>query len=157
MRIIIKTLLLITLYLPLVILSQSSNAEIFRWVDEQGRVQFSDSPNPNYQMQSLSVKTDPQANVVDIKRLQDKALHLKKQRLSREKAAVKRTKAKRQKQLRYEKTIAKAKKQKEACKKARINEDLAFRQRGKSKGLTAMRKALERYEKKRMIRVNRCQ
>lgn len=154
---IITTSVLFVICCQLLVLPNSLNAEIYRWVDDQGRVQFSDSPNPNYQMHSLSVTTDSPANVVDIKRLQDKALELKKQRLRREKDAVKRTKAKRQKQRGYEKEIAKAKKQKEACKKARINEDLAFRQRGKSRGLTAMRKSLERYEKKRMIRVNRCQ
>lgn len=157
MRTIIEKLWFVVFYLSLLVLSSNSNAEIYRWVDDQGRVQFSDSPNPNYQAQGLTGTIDRTGTPVDIKRLQSKAQQLKEQRLTREKKAAKRTKAKRQKQLRYEKKIAKAKKQKEACKNARIKEDLAFRQRSKSRSLTAMRKALERYEKKRMIRINRCQ
>lgn len=153
----IESLFFLAFYLYIGVLSSTSNAEIYRWVDDQGRVQFSDSPNPNYQAQSLTGTAVRENSPVDIKLLQGKAHKLKQERISREKETLKRVNAKRQKRLRYEKKIAKAKKQKEACKNARIKEDLAFRQRSKSRSLIAMRKALERYEKKRMIRINRCQ
>lgn len=157
MRSIIKNLSSITFYLVIVLASNVTSAEIYRWVDHQGRIQYSDSPGPDYHSQALAVTDEHAKKTVDVKSLQNKAEQLKQERLSREKEAGKRLKAKRKKRLRYEKKLAKAKKRKKECLIARKKEDLAFRQRSKSRSLTAMRKALERYEKKRMIRVRRCQ
>ncbi len=132
-------------------------AEIYRWVDEKGRVQFSDSLNPNYGSQALVSKAGSTGNTTDIKQLQKTAKQLKQQRLKREGDTKKLLKSRRKKQLNNEKRIAKKKRKKDACDNARKKENLAFRQRSKSKNLTAMRKALDRYEKKRVIRINKCQ
>ncbi|OUS40029.1 hypothetical protein A9R00_08100 [Oleispira antarctica] len=133
------------------------HADIYRWVDEKGRVQFSDSPNPNYGSQALVGKIATPAKATDITQLQKTAKQLKRQRLKRESDAEKLFKDKRKKRLNNEKRIAKKKRKKEACDNARKKENLAFRQRSKSRNLTAMRKALDRYKKKRMIRINKCQ
>jgi hypothetical protein len=156
MRHIIKNFTALFFSLQLLLLSGFTTAEIYRWVDEKGRVQFSDSPDPNYHSQALASKNPSAIPPADIKSLQKKANKLKQDRLKRERDAEKLFKAQRQKRVRNEKRIAKKKKQKQACYNARKKEDLAFRQRSKSRNLTAMRKALERYEKKRVIRINKC-
>lgn len=157
MRYIIKESLIISITFQLIFISSLSTAEIYRWVDDKGRIQFSDSPNPNYNSQALANTSGSPEPVLDVSSLQRTARQLKQDRLKREKAAKKLAKAKRQKRLRNEKIIAKKKKKKQACDNAQKKENLAFRQRTKSRNLTAMRKALERYEKKRMIRIKRCQ
>lgn len=149
--------LLIAYFIFILIPPLAVHADIYRWVDEKGRVQFSDSPNPNYGSQALVSKTDSLGSTTDIKQLQIDAKQLKQQRLKREGDTKKILQSKRKKRLKNEKRIATKKRKKQACDNARKKEDLAFRQRGKSRNLTAMRKALERYEKKRMIRINKCQ
>ena len=160
MRYIIKKIWVLFFSLPILLLSGLATAEIYRWVDEKGRVQFSDSPDPNYHSQALTsrVNTAHTAHsITDIKSLQRTAKKLKQERLKRERQAKKMFQLKRQKRLKNEKIIAKKKKKKLACDKARKKENLAFRQRTKSRNLTAMRKALERYEKKKVIRIKKCQ
>ena len=149
--------LLIAYFIFILIPPLAAHADIYRWVDEKGRVQFSDSPNPNYDSQALVSKTDSLGSTTDIKQLQKDAKQLKQQRLQRESDAKKVLQSKRKKRLKNEKRIATKKRKKQACDNARKKEDLAFRQRGKSRNLTAMRKTLERYEKKRKIRINKCQ
>ena len=150
-KLFIPTIIFISL-IPLVV-----RADIYRWVDEKGRVQFSDSPNPNYGSQALVNKIDSLGNTTDIKQLQKSAKLLKQQRLKRESDAKKVLQSKRKQRLKNEKRIASKKRKKQACDNAKKNENLAFRQRSKSRNLSAMRKALARYEKKRMIRINKCQ
>ncbi|MBL4797655.1 MAG: DUF4124 domain-containing protein [Oleispira sp.] len=160
MRYIIKNMLVLFFSLPILLLSDSATAEIYRWVDEKGRVQFSDSPDPNYHSQALTSRvntTNTAHSITDIKSLQRTAKQLKRERLKREGQAKKIFQIRRQKRLKNEKIIAKKKKKKRACDNAQKKESLAFRQRSKSRNLTAMRKALEQYEKKRMIRINKCQ
>ena len=156
MRYVIKKILIAHI-ISILLLSLAVRADIYRWVDEKGRVQFSDSPNPNYGSQALVSKTDTLGNTTDIKLLQKAAKQLKQQRLKRESDTKKIAQSNRKKRLKNEKRIASKKKKKQACDNARKKENLAFRQRGKSRSLTAMRKALDRYEKKRMIRINKCQ
>jgi hypothetical protein len=155
-HIIIKVLHLFFSF-QLIFSSGSAAAQIYRWVDDSGRVQFSDSPDPNYHSQVLTSTAHSVRPSIDVKLLQKKAKRLKQNRLKRESAAAKIFNAKRQKRLRNEKKIVKKKKQMQACYSAREKENLAFRQRSKSRNLTAMRKALGRYEKKKMIRINKCQ
>jgi len=137
-------------------LSNSAFAEIYRWLDDNGRVQFSDSPDPNYNSQALANTTTSVRPFVDIKLLQNKAKELKQDRLKRERIAEKLFTAQRQKRLRNEKVIANKKKREQACYNAQKKENLAFRQRSKGRKLVAMRKALDRYEKKREIRIKKC-
>lgn len=160
MRYIIKNILVLFFSLPTLFLSELATAEIYRWVDEKGRVQFSDSPDPNYHSQALTSKantTNTAHRISDIKLLQRTAKKLKQERLKREGQAKILFQVKRQKRLKNEKIIAKKKKRKLACNNAQKKENLAFRQRSKSRNLTAMRKALERYEKKKVIRIKKCQ
>ena len=157
MRCIIEKSPTLIFILQLTFIPSLATAEVYRWVDDKGRVQFSDSPNPNYHSQAFANTPGSVNPSTDVQSLQKKAKQLKKDRLKRERGAAKVLKAKRQKRLKNEKRIAKIKKQKQACDIARKKENLAFRQRTKSRNLTAMRKALERYEKKRMIRIKRCQ
>ena len=160
MRYIIKRIWVLFFSLPILLLSGLATAEIYRWVDEKGRVQFSDSPDPNYHSQALTSRvntTNTAHSITDIKSLQRTATKLKQERLKRERQAKKMFQLKRQKRLRNEKIIAKKKKKKLACDNAQKKENLAFRQRTKSRNLTAMRKALERYEKKKVIRIKKCQ
>jgi hypothetical protein len=131
-------------------------AEIYRYVDDQGRVQFSDNPNSNYNVQAISSGVSTSRNEVDVEALESKAQQLKQNRLEREKHANKLIQKKRKARLKYQKALAKKKKKEEACELARIKENLAFRNRSKSRNLTAMRKALEQYEKKRKMRIKKC-
>jgi hypothetical protein len=154
----------IILYLLLTI-SHLAHAEVFRWVDTQGRVQFSDVPNTKSAnikaaSQALKAKTD----AVDHKKISNKepkdlkaiAHKMKKERLAREKAKKKRDKNRQVKLKKHQKQLAAAKKKKLACKKAKEKEDLAFRKRTQQQGLLKMRKALANYEKKREARRKKC-
>lgn len=156
MRYIIEKFLVLIFSFQLLQLSGIATAEIYRWVDEKGRVQFSDSPDPNYHSRVLTSKAST-TNTTDIKQLQRTAKKLKQERLRRERETKKTFQVNRQKRLNNEKIIAKIKKKKLACYNAKKKENLAFRQRSKSRNLAAMRKALDRYEKKRVIRINKCQ
>lgn len=137
-------------------ISPHMQAEIYRYVDDQGRVQFSDNPNANYNVQAISSGVSTSRNEVDVEALESKAQQLKQNRLEREKHANKLIQQKRKARLKYQKALAKKKKKKEACELARKKENLAFRNRSKSRNLTAMRKALEQYEKKRKMRIKKC-
>jgi hypothetical protein len=157
MRHIIKKYLALFFSLQLIIFSSSASAEIYRWVDAHGRVQFSDNPDPNYNSQALVNTASSVSSHIDIPLLQKKAQQLKQERLKRKRDTEKLFKNKRQKRLRNEKMIAKKKKKKQVCDNAQKKENLAFRQRSKSRSLDAMRKALARYEKKKVIRIKKCQ
>lgn len=150
--------------------SQLTHAEVFRWVDNQGRVQFSDIPNlvkkndnlPN--TKTVSQPSNQGADVIGHKKISHKepkdlnaiAKKMKKERLMREKAKKKREKKRKAKLKKHQKQLAAAKKKKLACKKAKENEDLAFRKRTQQQGLLKMRKALANYEKKREARRKKC-
>lgn len=132
-------------------------AEIYRWVDEDGRVQFSDYPKPDYDSQAITSGQRSVGDKPNLKELEKTAQKLKKSRLQREAAADKLIQEKRKKRIKREKAIAKKKKREADCEAAREKEYLAFKNRSKSRNLTAMRKALERYEKKRKLRIKKCQ
>ena len=157
MRYIIEKHLVLLFSLFFLFLPCLSAAEIYRWVDNKGRIQFSDSPNPDYQTQALASSYKSVSASFDLQVLQKKAKQLKQDRLEREKAVKKAFNTKRQKRLRNERAIAKRNKKKQACDNAKKKENLAFRQRTKSRRLMAMRRALERYENKRLIRIKKCQ
>jgi hypothetical protein len=133
------------------------HGEIYRWVDDNGRVQFSDYPKPNYDSQAITSGQHSVGDKPNLKELEKTAQQLKKDRLKREVAADKLIQEQRKKRIKREKAIAKKKKREEACEAAREKEYLAFKNRSKSRNLTAMRKALERYEKKRKLRIKKCQ
>ena len=152
--------------------SQLTHAEVFRLVDKQGRVQFSDIPNlekktkndnlPN--TKTVSQPSNQYADVIGHKKISNKepkdlnaiAKKMKKERLVREKSKKKREKNRKAKLKKHQKQLAAAKKKKLACKKAKENEDLAFRKRTQQQGLLKMRKALANYEKKREARRKKC-
>ena len=157
------------LYLLLMI-SHLAHAEIYRWVNSHGRVEFSDVPNTKAVTtkavntktanQALKVKTDG----VDQKKISNKqpkdlkaiARKMKKERLAREKVKKKRERNRQIKLKKHKKQLVAAKKKKLACKKAKEKEDLAFRKRTQQQGLLSMRKALANYEKKRKTRLKKC-
>lgn len=152
------------LYLLLMI-SHLAHAEIYRWVNSHGRVEFSDVPNTKAvntktANQVLKVKTDG----VDQKKISNKqpkdlkaiARKMKKERLAREKVKKKRERNRQIKLKKHKKQLVAAKKKKLACKKAKEKEDLAFRKRTQQQGLLSMRKALANYEKKRKTRLKKC-
>ena len=142
------------------IYSVQISAEIYQWVDSEGRQQFSDSPKEKYSSvgYASSVKSNPlvKPESKDLKELEDIAKNFKKDRLKREKIRAKENKARVLKNKKREKQLAAAKKRKLACKKAKKKEDLAFRQRTQRKSLTNTRKALSNYEKKRAARIEKC-
>lgn len=139
------------------ITTQPVYAEIYRWVDDDGRVQFSDYPKPNYDSQAISNGQHSIGGKPNLKELEQAAQQLKKSRLERKDAAEKLIQEKRRKRIKREAAIAKKKKRKADCEAAREKEYLAFKNRSKSRNLAAMRKALERYEKKRKLRIKKCQ
>lgn len=141
-------------------ISHLAHAEIFKWVDNQGRVQFSDVPNTKAASQPLKQQT----HVTDHKKISNKepkdlngiAQQMKNERLAREKAKKKREKTRKIKLKKHQKQLAAAKKKQLACKKAKQKEDVAFRKRTQQQGLLKMRKALANYEKKRAARRKKC-
>ena len=141
-------------------ISHFAHAEIFKWVDNQGRVQFSDVPNTKAASQPLKQQT----HVTDHKKIVNKepkdlngiAQQMKKERLARDKAKKKRAKTRKIKLKKHQKQLAAAKKKQLACKKAKQKEDVAFRKRTQQQGLLQMRKALANYEKKRAARRKKC-
>ena len=137
--------------------TSAAYGEIYRWVDEDGRVQFSDYPKPNYDSQAITSGQRSVGDKPNLKELEKTAQQLKRSRLKREVAADKLIQEKRKKRIKREKAIAKKKKREADCEAAREKEYLAFKNRSKSRNLTAMRKALERYEKKRKLRIKKCQ
>lgn len=142
------------------IYSSQSFAEIYQWVDSEGRQQFSDSPKEEYSSvgYASSVKSNAlrKSDSKNSKELEDIAKDFKKDRLKREKIREKENKARVLKNKKREKKLAAVKKRKLACKKAKKKEDLAFRQRIQRKSLSNMRKALANYEKKRATRIEKC-
>ena len=62
-------------------ISPHMQAEIYRYVDDQGRVQFSDNPNANYKVQAISSGVSTSRNDVDVEALESKAQQLKQNRL----------------------------------------------------------------------------
>lgn len=136
-------------------------AEIYQWVDSEGRHQFSDSPNKKYTTSGYAQShennnSSPINNSKIPKDLERIALKLKNSRLKREQDRAKEDKARAKKDKKRKKQLAVAKKRKLACKNARDKEDLAFRSRTQRQGLTQMRKALANYEKKQKIRREKC-
>jgi hypothetical protein len=136
-------------------------AEIYQWIDSEGRPQFSDSPNEEYSSSgyAYSHKNNTPSHVNSSKSpkaLEGIAIELKNNRLKREQERIKADKAKARKDKKRQKQLAAVKKRKLACKKARNKEDLAFRSRTKRQGLMQMRKALANYEKKQKIRRDKC-
>jgi hypothetical protein len=148
---------------------------IYKTIDENGRVHFSDSPraqnSENYSANGYSTssldanpvssalrqKSETQTKEVDTGELEQIATDLKKERLQREKLRKKeRSKAKKKRQQQKKKVAAKKKKIK-ACQLARVKEDKAFRKRMKAKDLSQSESALENYEKKRDVRKKKCQ
>ncbi|MEH6448672.1 MAG: DUF4124 domain-containing protein [Oleispira sp.] len=154
-----KFLLLITSFI--LIHSTQSLADIYQWVDSNGRPQFSDSPTKEYKSSgyaqtaknTLPPTTDKTQNIKDLENI---AKEFKQDRLKREKTRVREDKARAKKNKKREKQLALAKKRKQACKAARKKEDLAFRKRTQRQGLVKMRKALANYEKKREARLEKC-
>jgi hypothetical protein len=150
--------------------SSYGQAEIYQWLDSNGRLQFSDTPPASFSnspsnspaathVPSTDISEIENSSVSSAKRtenLQRIAKKLKKDRLKREKVRAKELRSRAKKDKKRKKKLAAAKKRKAACKKARTAEDLAFRQRTKRHGLNKMRKALANYEKKRQARQNKC-
>lgn len=131
------------------------NAEVYRFVDKDGQVHFSDSASRYYETGGYKSPQSP-IEPVNQQALDNAASRLTNERLeraSKRKAlSEKREKAhkKQQQQIRLEK------KQKARCRLAIKKEDQAFRQRGKSKNLKQMESALANYEKKRDYRKIQC-
>lgn len=148
-----------------------AQAEIYKTVDENGRVHFSDSPintpttsssktlKEGYQAAGYSTGYDSSSSSVkktDSKALEKIANDLKKDRLQRKKLRKKELAEAQKKRKLQKKKIAAEKKKKKACKVARSKEDKAFRKRSNAKNLSQAESALENYEKKRDIRRLKC-
>jgi hypothetical protein len=136
-------------------------AEIYQWVDSQGRVQFSDSPSEEYDSggyahsvdKTVSSKTSQSQNLKNLKNI---AKELKKDRLNREKIRAEEKQDRINDNKKRKRQLAAAKKRKQACKKARVQQNIAFRERTQYQGLIQMRKALANYERKREVRQKKC-
>lgn len=143
-------------------------AEVYKNIDAQGRVYFSDRPIKSsqshsaqdysaqgYSAQGYSEKANP-AQAPDNSQLEKIANKLKAQRLKRQAQRDKKLKKAIKKQKQQQKKLAAAKKKKKACALARKKEDKAFRQRSQANNLSQAESALARYEKQRDIRATKC-
>jgi hypothetical protein len=136
-------------------------AEIYQWVDSQGRVQFSDSSSEEYHSagyahsanKTVSSKTSQSQTHEDLKNI---AKELKKDRLNREKKQAKEKQDRINDNKKRKKQLAAVKNRKRACEKARVQQNIAFRKRTQHQGLMQMRKALANYERKREVRQKKC-
>ncbi len=146
------------IFTGLVLFSSMSCAEIYQWVDSQGRTQFSDSPIEDYNSAAYTraAKIDPVTKASNSQNLEEIANDLKKNRLQREKLRKQQVKAWSKKNKKRKQALAAVNKRKEACNKAKKKEDLAFRQRTQRQDLNKMRKALANYEKRQKIRREKC-
>jgi hypothetical protein len=153
-------------WLPLIIClaffySSQCLAEIYQWVDSQGRVQFSDSSSEEYHSagyahsanKTVSSKTSQSQTHEDLKNI---AKELKKDRLNREKKQAKEKQDQINDNKKRKKQLAAVKNRKRACEKARVQQNIAFRKRTQHQGLMQMRKALANYERKREVRQKKC-
>jgi hypothetical protein len=153
-------------WLPLIIClaffySSQCIAEIYQWVDSQGRVQFSDSSSEEYHSagyahsanKTVSSKTSQSQTHEDLKNI---AKELKKDRLNREKKQAKEKQDRINDNKKRKKQLAAVKNRKRACEKARVQQNIAFRKRTQHQGLMQMRKALANYERKREVRQKKC-
>ena len=133
-------------------------AEVYRYVDENGQVHFSDSTSRHYESGGYKSPqgTIDSVDLVNQQALENTANRLKNERLGRESKRKALSKKREQAHKKQQQKIRMAKKQKEACRLARKKEDQAFRQRGKSKNVKQMGKALANYEKKRDQRKIQC-
>lgn len=143
------------------VFSASTYSEIYRSVDSQGRVYFSDRPmqqydRAGYSHSSSDLTPDVSSSARSSKDLNEIAKKLRADRLERKKIRDKESKIKNAKDKNQKKKIAAAKRKKRACKKAREKEDIAFRKRTQRQSLVNMRKALDNYNKKREIRRVKC-
>jgi diphthamide synthase subunit DPH2 len=136
-------------------------AEIYQWVDSQGRVQFSDSSSEEYHSAGYAHSVDKtvfskNSQFQTLKDLNNIAKELKKDRLNREKIRAKAKQERMNHNKKRKKQSAAAKKRKRACEKARVQQNIAFRKRTQYQGLIQMRKALVNYERKRDVRQKKC-
>lgn len=144
-------------------------AEVYKYVDTNGQVHFSDKPLGGLSLDSILVVGDSKKSekleaksqslskqVNDPAALESIATELKANRVQREKKRIRRAKIK-SKRWKAQKKAAKDKKQKKkACQIARKQEESAFRNRTKKKNLKQMEGALVQYEKKRNLRKQKC-
>lgn len=154
----IKTLRL-TLFTSLWLLFvNNSTAEIYKNIDADGRVYFSDRPTPlnkNYTSHGYSSQANT-SNQVDNRNLEKIAEGLKNDSLKRQTQRKKEAKQALKKQKQQQKKRVAAKKKKKACALARKKEDKAFRKRSQTKNLKQAESALARYEKQRDLRATKC-
>ncbi|MGK0474898.1 MAG: hypothetical protein ACJAYV_000546 [Oleispira sp.] len=142
--------------------SPHSSSEIYQWVDSQGRLQFSDSPEKIYGSSGYAHSDNSNASssstpkYEELKNLKGIAKELERDRLKRATIRDEEDKAWVKKNKKRKKRLAAIKKNKLACQKAQDNEDLAFRKRTQRQGLMQMRKALANYEIKRELRRKNC-
>jgi hypothetical protein len=146
--------------------SPHSASEIYRWVDSQGRLQFSDRPDirngssgyAHSANNSASANTPSSTSKYKTsKDLNGIAEKLKRDRLKRESIRGKKVKARAKKNIKRKKRLAAIEKRKLACQKAQDNQYFAFRKRTQRQDLMSMRKALANYEIKRESRREKCQ
>lgn len=136
-------------------------AEVYKTVDENGRIHFSDrpiksnAPLEGYQSSGYST-SQPKAKIVNNKALEDVAKQLKAERLQRQAERKQEHKKLLKKQKQQKKIMAAAEKKKKACRLAKKKEDLAFRKRVQTKNLKQSESALANYEKKRDARIAKC-
>jgi hypothetical protein len=136
-------------------------AEIYQWVDSHGRVQFSDSPSEEYHSAGYAHSADKSvpstiSQSQTLKDLNNIAKELKKDRIKREKIRAKEKQDRINDNKKRKKQLAAIKNKKRACEKARVQQNIAFRERTQYQGLIQMRKALANYERKREVRQKKC-
>lgn len=55
----------IALFLLTLMFTLSANAQVYRWVDDQGRVHYSDTPPPSEQAEALDIESGERAPAAD--------------------------------------------------------------------------------------------
>jgi hypothetical protein len=149
--------------------SPHSASDIYQWIDSEGFLQFSDSPDkrngssvyahsannsassstPQYQDSAPKYKVSKDLQVI--------AEKLKRDRLKRGIIRDKEKKSWVEKNKKRIQRLAVIEKKKLVCQQAQANEYLAFKKRTQRQGLIPMRKALANYEIKQESRREKCQ
>lgn len=154
----IKSIALSVLFLAVAVPTQ---AEVYKTIDENGRIHFSDRPIKSkatlesYQSSGYST-SKPKAKAVNNKALEDAAKQLKAERLQRQSQRKQEHKKLLKKRKQQKKIMAAAESKKKACGLAKKKEDLAFRKRSQAKNLKQSESAFSRYEKARDARIEKC-
>lgn len=136
-------------YSGLMLLTCVVQAEVYSWKDQNGRTHFSDKPisNENYTITPISpvqaIPSPSQSNVDDLEGIAKK---MRKDRMKWQKTNAAERKKKKQLNKQWKQKLAAKEKKAGKCKRARVQQDKAFRKRMAGVRLGSKVSALEKYE-----------